>query len=78
MLRISLFAINCLFMSNKAQEIVKVKNTRVACDGAGSIRGGDRFNPSSLGHPKIYLEIDDRGYVDCGYCDRRFILTANS
>jgi len=24
--------------------------------------------------PRVYLEIDETGFVDCGYCDRRFIL----
>ena len=28
----------------------------------------------SLGHPRVWLEIDEHGYVDCGYCDRRFVL----
>ena len=22
----------------------------------------------------VFLEIDEHGYVDCGYCDRRFVL----
>jgi hypothetical protein len=22
----------------------------------------------------VFLEIDEAGYVDCGYCDRRFVL----
>jgi hypothetical protein len=22
----------------------------------------------------VWLEIDEHGYVDCGYCDRRFVL----
>ena len=30
--------------------------------------------PASLGLPRVWLEIDEHGYVDCGYCDRRFIL----
>ena len=30
--------------------------------------------PAALGHPRSWLEIDERGYVDCGYCDRRFVL----
>ena len=30
--------------------------------------------PAALGHPRVWLEIDEHGYVDCGYCDRRFIL----
>ena len=48
-------------------EIVRVKETRVACDGSGVI-------DPSLGHPRVYLAIDERGYVECGYCDRRFVL----
>ena len=24
--------------------------------------------------PRVYLEIDGKGYVECGYCDRRFVL----
>jgi NADH dehydrogenase (ubiquinone) Fe-S protein 6 len=52
-----------------APETSKVKSSRVACDGASEIPGG-----AALGHPRVYLEIDEKGYVDCGYCDRRFIL----
>ena len=48
-------------------EILRVNKSRVSCDGAGDI-------PSALGHPRVYLEIDEHGYVDCGYCDRRFVL----
>ncbi len=55
-------------------ETLTVESRRVACDGvplgkAGLIPGG-----AALGHPRVYLEIDEKGYVDCGYCDRRFIL----
>ncbi|MBW4331335.1 zinc-finger domain-containing protein [Stakelama sp. CBK3Z-3] len=50
-------------------ETTKVTTRRVACDGATDIPGG-----AALGHPRVWLEIDERGYVDCGYCDRRFIL----
>lgn len=46
-----------------------VKTRRIACDGASDIPGG-----AALGHPRVWLEIDERGYVDCGYCDKRFIL----
>ena len=46
-----------------------VTTTRVSCDGAKDIRGG-----AALGHPRVWLEIDERGYVDCGYCDKRFVL----
>lgn len=50
-------------------ETIRVDSPRVACDGASDIPGG-----AALGHPRVFLEIDERGWVDCGYCDRRFIL----
>ncbi len=55
-------------------EITLVETHRVSCDGSGGIRGGERFTPAALGHPRVFLEIDEHGYVDCGYCDRRFVL----
>ena len=51
-------------------ETTRVSQRRVACDGATDIPGGP-----ALGHPRVFLEIDESGYVDCGYCDRRFILS---
>ena len=48
-------------------ETFLVDHTRVRCDGAGDIA-------PALGHPRVWLEIDEHGYVDCGYCDRRFVL----
>lgn len=48
-------------------EIIKVKTLRVACDGGGE-------TVPALGHPRVFLHIDDDGYVECGYCDRRFVL----
>ena len=50
-------------------ETIRVSQHRVACDGASDIPGG-----AALGHPRVFLEIDEKGYVDCGYCDRRFVL----
>lgn len=50
-------------------EITRVSQPRVACDGATDIPGG-----AALGHPRVWLQIDEHGYVDCGYCDRRFVL----
>lgn len=50
-------------------EITRTDTARVACDGATDIPGG-----AALGHPRVWLEIDELGYVDCGYCDRRFVL----
>ena len=45
-------------------EVVVTDETRVACDGGGT-----------LGHPKVYLEMGDEDFVECGYCDRRFVLS---
>ena len=50
-------------------ELTRVTTARVACDGASDLPGG-----AALGHPRVWLQIDDSGYVDCGYCDRRFVL----
>lgn len=49
-------------------ETILVRTNRIACDGSG----GDV--PPALGHPKVWLEIDESGAVSCGYCDRRFVL----
>jgi uncharacterized Zn-finger protein len=53
----------------KPPETVYTDSTRVSCDGATDIRGG-----AALGHPRVWLEIDEKGFVECGYCDRRFVL----
>ena len=55
-------------------ETTLVDTRRVWCDGAGDIRGGENYRPAALGHPRVWMEIDEKGYVDCGYCDKRFIL----
>jgi uncharacterized Zn-finger protein len=47
-----------------APEIVEVETTRVMCEGSGG----------ALGHPRVFLEMGDEDFVECGYCDRRFVL----
>jgi uncharacterized Zn-finger protein len=47
-------------------ETVETENSRVACDGGGG----------ALGHPKVYLEMGDENFVECPYCDKRFVLKA--
>lgn len=49
-------------------ETLRTSSRRVACDGSGD------GIPAALGHPRVWLEIDESGYFDCGYCDRRFVL----
>jgi uncharacterized Zn-finger protein len=51
-----------------APETFEVSERRVSCD------GGD----GALGHPKVYLEIGEDNFVDCPYCDRRFVLKAGA
>ena len=48
-------------------ETIVTDQMQVACDGSGEVS-------PALGHPRVYLQIDEHGYVDCGYCDRRFVL----
>lgn len=54
---------------NDIAETIRTSKIRNSCDGASEIPAG-----AALGHPRVWLEIDEKGYVDCGYCDRRYIL----
>ena len=47
-----------------APETVETSKREVSCDGGGG----------ALGHPVVYLKIGPKGWVECGYCDRRFVL----
>lgn len=44
-------------------EIIDVDNEVVSCDGGGT-----------LGHPRVWLNMEGKGHIDCPYCDRRFVL----
>lgn len=48
-------------------EIIEVDSEVVDCDGGGA-----------LGHPRVWLNMEGRGQVDCPYCDRRFVLKAGA
>lgn len=51
-------------MTTDAPEKEIVSKWRVACDGGGG----------ALGHPRVWLQIPhDEGFVECGYCDKKFI-----
>ncbi len=51
-------------MTMEAPETEIVEAMRVACDGG----------EGALGHPRVWLSIPlDRGWIECGYCDKRFI-----
>ncbi len=50
-------------------EVIEVTKSKVACDGGGGAGG----------HPRVWLEIDPvKGYVECGYCDRKYVLKPGS
>ena len=44
-------------------ETVETDREVVSCDGDGA-----------LGHPRVWLNMEGKGQIDCPYCDRRFIL----
>ena len=49
-------------------EIIRIPTPQVACDGSGEVS-------PALGHPRVFLQIYPAlGFVECGYCDRRFVL----
>lgn len=46
-------------------EIIEVDEHDVACDGG----------KGALGHPRVYLHIDDHsGRIQCPYCSRLYLL----
>ncbi len=50
----------------EAPETVESDSIEVSCDGGGA-----------LGHPRVYLNMGEKGEVECPYCDRKFVLTAS-
>jgi len=55
-------------MPAEAPETLEVDTTRVSCEGSGG----------ALGHPRVYLEMGDETFVECPYCDRRFVLKSGA
>ena len=45
-------------------ETIETDSEVLSCDG-----GGD-----ALGHPRVFLNMEGRGEIDCPYCGRRFLL----
>ena len=52
-------------ISVEPPEIILVGDHRVRCDGGGGV----------LGHPRVYMEMGESSFVECPYCDRRFVLS---
>ena len=51
-------------MTIDAPEKITVPAKKVSCDGDGG----------PLGHPRVYLTMDENDQVECPYCDRQYIL----
>ncbi len=47
-----------------APEVITVTQRRVKCDGGGG----------ALGHPVVFYDMGEESFVECLYCDRRFVL----
>ena len=45
-------------------ETIIVEQTQLACDGG----------VGALGHPRVFLNMEGKGYVDCPYCGRHYVL----
>jgi uncharacterized Zn-finger protein len=45
-------------------EVLTADSEHVSCDGGGG----------AAGHPLVYLNMGGKGFVECPYCDRRFVL----
>lgn len=51
--------------AHDAPETIEVTSRRFACDGGGA----------ASGHPRVWLTIPhDTGWVECPYCDARYVL----
>lgn len=48
-------------------EVINVTSRRVKCDGGGA-----------LGHPVVFYDMGEENFVECLYCDRRFVLAGGA
>ena len=52
----------------QAIETIEVDSPKVACDGG----------KGPLGHPRVFLNMGDKGAVECPYCSRSYVLKAGA
>ena len=45
-------------------EIIRVTTKRIACDGGGG----------ALGHPRVWLHLDENDQIACPYCSRLYVM----
>ncbi|MFY8107281.1 MAG: zinc-finger domain-containing protein [Elstera sp.] len=50
--------------AHKPVETILVDTSTIPCDGDGG----------ALGHPRVYLNIEAGGRVECPYCGREYVL----
>ncbi|QQR68944.1 MAG: zinc-finger domain-containing protein [Alphaproteobacteria bacterium] len=47
-----------------------VWSTTIACEGDPKSSGA--------GHPRVYLNLSNKGEIDCPYCGRHYVLSTES
>lgn len=47
-------------------ETIEANSRELACDGGGA-----------LGHPRVFLNMGEKSEIDCPYCGRHFVLSAD-
>lgn len=50
------------------REVIETDSREIACDGGGG----------ALGHPRVFLNMGDKGAIDCPYCGRHYVLKAGA
>ena len=66
---------NRMNMTIVALEPVEVEKTEVRChDGSGGTSRNSSRGSDPLGHPTVFLNMGAKGWVECPYCDRKFVL----
>lgn len=48
-------------------ETIEANSRELACDGGGA-----------LGHPRVFLNMGEKSEIDCPYCGRHFVLSADA
>jgi len=54
--------------TTETSETSYVETATVSCDGGGG----------HLGHPRVFLSLEEKGEIDCPYCSHRFILATGA
>jgi uncharacterized Zn-finger protein len=52
----------------KNPEIEYTSHHKVSCNGGGG----------SLGHPLTYYVLGEEGFIECSYCDKRFVYQSDA